>query len=124
MKKVLLIIILVISNLSACNLTTPGVDIASVEKVPSHVEDKIDSSLELQLIEVSKNKYYVIYQKNGEIELGIDTKPDALILRLDIPNPQDNTQIQKAYLVTLDEGIDTNEVLVNGESKAFDNVTK
>lgn len=120
-KKIFILLILLIWILSACN--SPTFSFSQVENVPNNVQDKIDSNLTLQLINDGEKGSYVIFQSIGDVETDLETQGDKVTIKLNIINPQNEVVKQNTYYLTTDPEHDVIEVLVNGESIPFDNVT-
>ena len=120
MKKVFIMMVFVISILSACN--SSQLSFTEVENVPDNVQDKIDSSLQLQLISDGKKGSYIILQSDGDVKAVLDSKGDTVTLKFDVSNSQVDNKIQNVYFLTTDKDTEVIEVLVNGESTPFDNV--
>ena len=84
---------------------------------------KIDSNLELQLINDGEKGSYIIFQSSGDIETDVETHGDTVTIKFTVPNPQDDVVKQNTYFLTTDPEHDVIDVLVNGELMPFDNVT-
>ncbi|MBU8878836.1 peptidylprolyl isomerase [Bacillus sp. FJAT-29790] len=121
MKRLFVSVFLVISILSACNSST--LSFSEIENVPNNVQEKVDSNLKLQLINDGKKGYYIIFQSNGDVEKDLEAQGDTVTIKFNVPNPQNDVVKQKTYYLTTDPEHDVIEVLVNGESLPFDNVT-
>ena len=121
LKKLYVFVFLVIWILSACNSST--LSFSEIENVPNNVQDKIDSNLELQLINDGEKGSYIIFQSSGDIETDVETQGDTVTIKFTAPNPQDDVVKQNTYFLSTDPEHDVIDVLVNGELMPFDNVT-
>ena len=66
---------------------------------------------------------YVVCQSNGTVVTDLEVQGDTLKVKLDETNKQDDVIKQRVYKFTLDPEHEVIEVLINGKSKAFDNVS-
>src|SRR4051812_9196537 len=121
LRKILLLLIVTTAILVACNTST--LSKSELDIVPSNVQDKIDSNYELQLIYDEKDIAYIIYQSKGEIITGLETQGNTLKVKLDETNKQDDVIEHHVYKLTLDPEHEVLDVLINGKSKPFDNVS-
>lgn len=119
MKKLLTLFLALI--LVACN--SSELSISEIQNVPNKVQDKINSDHTLQLINDDENTYYIIFHSKGMVTTKLETKDDILIVKLDSTNKDNNELKQFVYKLTRDAEHKTIEVLVNGQSIPFDNVT-
>jgi phosphoribosyl 1,2-cyclic phosphodiesterase len=87
------------------------------------VQEKIDSNYELQLIYDGEDIAYVVYQSNGTVVTDLEVQGDTLKVKLDETNKQDDVIEQRVYKFTLDPEHEVIDVLINGKSKSFDNVS-
>lgn len=120
MKKIF-IIIFVISVLSGCNSST--LSFSKIENVPNNVQDKIDTNLRLQSINVDGKGYYIVFHSKGDVEAVVETQGDTVTIILNETSLQENGVKQNTYYLTTDPEHDVIDVLVNGESASFDGVT-
>lgn len=127
MKKIFLLVFLVISILAACNFSTSTssstLSFSEIKNVPNIVQEKIDANLTLQLINDGEKGSYIIFHANGNVETDVETERDHVIIKFSITNPQDKVIKQNSYYLTTDPKLEVIDVLVNGESMPFDNVT-
>ena len=107
--------------LVACNTST--LSMSEIEIVPTDVQDKIDSNYELQLIYDGEDIAYVVYRSNGIVVTDLEVKGDTLRIKLDETNKKDDVIEQFVYKLTLDPEHKVIDVLINGKSKPFDNVS-
>ena len=121
MRNILILLMLITSITVACNTST--LSMSEIDIVPDNVQDKIDSSYDLQLIYDGEDIAYIVYQSNGTVVTDLEVQGDTLKVKLDETNKQDDVIEQRVYKFTLDPGHEVIEVLINGKSKAFDNVS-
>ncbi|MEK3886677.1 peptidylprolyl isomerase [Bacillus sp. FSL K6-3431] len=121
MKKVFVLVLLGISILSACNSSMLSFN--EIETVANNVQEKIDSNLELQLINDGEKGSYIIFQSNGTVDTDLEVQGDTVTVKLNETNPQEDVVQQNVYYLTIDPEHDVIKVLVNDEMIPFDNVT-
>ena len=121
MKKLFYSILFFVLILAACN--SSELSISEIQTVPNNVQDKINFDYTLQLINDGENMAYIIFHSKGTVTADLETKGDTLIVKLDSTNKDNNELKQYVYKLTLDPEHNTIEVLVNGQSTPFDNVT-
>ena len=121
MKKLFYSILFFALILAACN--SSELSISEIQTVPNNVQDKIDFDYTLQLITDGENMAYIIFHSKGTVTTDLETKGDTLIVKLDSTNKDNNELKQYVYKLTLDPKHNTIDVLVNGKSTPFDNVT-
>ena len=108
--------------LASCN--SSELSISEIQNVPNKVQDEINSNYTLQLIFDGENKAYIIFHTKGTVTADLETKNNTLIVKLDNTDKDNNELKQFVYKLTWGAtGHDTIEVLVNGQSTPFDNVT-
>lgn len=112
---------LITSITVACNTST--LSMSEIDIVPNVVQEKIDSNYELQLIYDGEDIAYIVYQSNGTVVNDLEVQGDTLKVKLDETNEQDDVIKQRVYKFTLDPEHEVIDVLINGKSKAFDNVS-
>ena len=121
MRNILILLILITSITVACNTST--LSMSEIDIVPNNVQEKIDSNYVLQLIYDGEDIAYIVYQSNGTVVTDLEVQGDTLKVKLDETNKQDDVIEQRVYKFTLDPEHEVIEVLINGKSKAFDNVS-
>lgn len=122
LKKILVSVILVLMILSACNSST--LSFSEIENVPNNVQEKINSDLNLQLINDGEKGKYIIFHSRGDIErTDVKTEGDKVTINFDVSNSQDDVEKQYTYYLTTDPELDVITVLVNGEEMPFEVVT-
>lgn len=121
LKKLFVLVLLVISILSACNSST--LSFSKIENVPNNVQDKVDSNLKLQLINDGEKGYYIVFHSSGDVETDLETQGETVTIKFNVTNLQDEVVKQNTFYLTTDPEHDVINVLVNGESMPFDKVT-
>lgn len=121
MKKLFYSIFFFTLILTACN--SSEISISEIQNIPNNVQDKINSNYTLQLINDGENMAYTIFHSKGTVTTDLETKDDTLIVKLDSTNKDNDELKQYVYKLTLDPEHNTIEVLVNGQSTPFDNIT-
>jgi hypothetical protein len=107
--------------LVACNTST--LSMSEIDIVPDDVQNKIVSNYSLQLIFDGEDIAYIIYQSNGTVVSDLEVQGETLKVKLDETNKQDDVIEQHVYKLTLDPEHEVIDVLINGKSKPFDNVS-
>lgn len=121
MKKILLILLLGISILTACNPST--LSFSEIENVPKNVQDKVDPNLKLQSITDAGKGYYIVFHSSGDVEADLETQGDTKTIKFNVTERQNGVVKQNTYYLTTEREHDAIDVQVNGESIPFDNVT-
>ncbi|MEI3614695.1 peptidylprolyl isomerase [Pseudogracilibacillus sp. SO30301A] len=121
MKKVYVSMFLFVSILSACHSSI--LSFSKIENVPSNVQNIVNSNLRLQLINDGDKGSYIIFQSSGEVEADLETQGDTITIKFNVLNPQNDVLMQNTYYLTKDKEHDVIDVLMNGESIPFDEVT-
>ena len=121
MRSILILLILTTAITVACNIST--LSMSEIDIVPNDVQEKIDSNYVLQLIYDGEDIAYVVYQSTGTVVTDLEVQGDTLKVELDETNKQDDVIKQRVYKFTLDPEHEVIDVLINGKSKSFDNVS-
>ena len=121
MRNILILLMLITAITVACNTST--LSMSEIDIVPNDVQEKIDSNYVLQLIYDGEDIAYVVYQSTGTVVTDLEVQGDTLKVKLDETNKQDDVIEQRVYKFTLDPEHEVIDVLINGKSKAFDNVS-
>ena len=121
MRNILILLMLITAITVACNTST--LSMSEIDIVPNDVQEKIDSNYVLQLIYDGEDIAYVVYQSTGTVVTDLEVQGDTLKVKLDETNKQDDVIKQRVYKFTLDPEHEVIDVLINGKSKAFDNVS-
>ena len=121
MRNILILLMLITAITVACNTST--LSMSEIDIVPNDVQEKIDSNYVLQLIYDGEDIAYVVYQSTGTVVTDLEVQGDTLKVGLDETNKQDDVIKQRVYKFTLDPEHEVIDVLINGKSKAFDNVS-
>lgn len=108
--------------LAACN--SSELSISETHNVPNKVQEGINSEYTLQLINEGGNTAYILFQSKGTVTAELEVKDNILNIKLDKANQENNELKQYVYKLTRgEEEYDTINVLVNGQTMPFDNVT-
>ncbi len=121
LKKIFVLVFFVVLILSACNPSK--LSFSEIGNVPNNVQDKVDSNLKLQSITDGGKGYYIIFHSSGDVETDLETQEDTVTIKFNVTNMQDDVVKQNTYYLTTGPEHDVIDVLVNGESIPFDNVT-
>ncbi|WP_273129403.1 peptidylprolyl isomerase [Bacillus weihaiensis] len=121
MKKIVVLVFMVVLILSAC--TSSKLSFSEIENVPNNVQDKIDSNLKLQSITDGGKGYYIVFHSSGDVETDLETQGDTVTIKFNVTNLQDDVVKQNTYYLTTATETDVIDVMVNGESIPFDNIT-
>ncbi|KGR76372.1 hypothetical protein [Ureibacillus sinduriensis] len=120
MRKIVLMALLGISILAACNSST--LSFSEIENVPNNVQEKVDATVRLQSITDGGKGYYIVFHSRGDVEANLETEGNTVTIKFNETNPQAGVVKQNTYYLTTDREHDTIDVQVNGESIPFDNV--
>lgn len=125
MKKIVGIIIFMLSILTACNSSKDlsTLSFSKVKNVPDEVQNKIEPEYTLQLMDEGEKGSYIVFQSSGEVEAYVESKGDTVTIMFSTSNAQKNEVKQNVYYLTRDQGQDVIHVLVDGEPAVFDSVT-
>lgn len=109
--------------LAACN--SPELSIQEVERIPSKVQERINTDYTLQLINDSdKGDAYIIFQSEGEVTAELELNENKLDIKLEKTDQDNRSLKQFVYKITRgDAGYDMINVLLNGQETPLDNVT-
>jgi thioredoxin-related protein len=121
LKKIFVLVFLVFLILSACN--SSKLSFSEIENVPNNVQDKIDFNYKLQSINVDGKGYYIVFHSSGDVKADVETQGETVTIKFNETNLQDGIVKQYTFYLTTDPDHDEINVLVNGESMPFDNVT-
>lgn len=121
MNKVLYCVLFTALILTGCNSST--LSFSEIEIVPDNVQDKIDSSYKLQMITESEDTSYIIFRSKGAVTTEVTTQDGTLTINFNEENPDDNEIGVYFYKLTRGSEFDKIDVLVNGQSTAFDDIT-
>ncbi|WP_251555796.1 peptidylprolyl isomerase [Psychrobacillus sp. MER TA 171] len=120
LKKLFVLGILASLVLAACS--SSKLNFSEIERVPSHVQDLVDSSLTLQSITNDAEGKYIIFHSSGNVKSDLETKGDTVTIKFNVTNLGDVVK-QHTYYFTSGPKHDVLDVTVNGESIPFDNAT-
>lgn len=122
MKKILFLLFFTLF-LAACDKST--LSLSEVTNVPVDIQDKMEVDYRLQLINDGKDLYtsYIVYRTAEKVTTDLEMQGDTVKIKLDETNLQDGAAEPHVYKLTLDPEHGVIEVLVNGQSTPFDNIT-
>lgn len=120
MKKVI-ILVLAIIILTGCNTAT--LSFSEVENLPKNVQDHVDANLKLQSITDEPKAYYIVFHSHKKVEADLESVGKTVTVKFNETGEEQETLEQYTFYLTTDEEHDTIDVLINGESTAFDNMT-
>ena len=118
MKKTLVVMLMLISVLTACSSTVTN--LTEVKAVPKFVQDSVQPNVQLQLKVENKNSYYITLQSEGDTDFHYNVKGNIVEIHFDVSNSDTGTKQQNVYHLTTDKDIDVIEVYINGERNGFD----
>ena len=122
MKKLFCLILFLTLILAACN--SSELSISEIQSVPNKVQEGVNSDYTLQLINEGENTAYILFQSKGTVTAELEVKDNILNIKLNKANQENNELKQYVYKLTRGEAeYDTINVLVNGQTMPFDNVT-
>ena len=121
MRKILFLLIFTTTLLVACNTSILGM--TKIDTVPSDVKDKIVADYKLQLIYDGEDTAYIVYQSNRTVSTALVTEGDTLKVKLEELNKQTDVIQQHIYKLRLEPEYKVINVLINGKSTPFDNVS-
>ncbi|WP_397538967.1 hypothetical protein [Rummeliibacillus pycnus] len=88
MKKLLFLLLLTLSILSACNSST--LSFSEISNVPSEVQNKIDSNNVVQLINDGEDNSYIVFFSKGAVTTDLEAQGDTIKVKLEESTPFDN----------------------------------
>lgn len=122
MKKVCFILLFTLTIATACQSST--LHFSELSTIPSEVQQKIDSSYTVQLINDGGEIYYIIYHSKELVTAEIEAEGERIKVQIEEAEQQNDEGIkQYVYKLTLDPEHDIIEAFINGESTPFDQVT-
>ena len=122
MKKSL-IIVLVFTLLSACNLIESTPSIEKLNKAPENVQELLDPAVPLQSVNKNGEMTYLIYESKDEVTASLEKQGDKLNIKLKaIPKDGDNIE-QHVFKLKIDKETEKIDVLINGKSTPMGVIT-
>jgi len=122
MKKIILLALLC-TSLSACNVNESNLSFSELQTVPNDIQTKIDPDFSLQLINTKGDTAYVVYRTKKSVDTDLKSQENTVKIKLDESNDTSKNAKQHVYKLTLDPEHEIIDVYLNGKSTAFDNVT-
>ncbi|MFJ8462188.1 peptidylprolyl isomerase [Lysinibacillus xylanilyticus] len=120
MKKIIILFMLTLTILGACNTST--LSISEIAVVPDEVQKKIISDDKLQLINDGKDTFYIVFYSKGIAHADLEVQGDILKIKFEETNPSNEVAEQYVYKITKDPEQEIIEVYINGKSTHFDYV--
>lgn len=122
MKKTL-VIVLIFTLLSACNLIESTPSIEKLNKAPENVQELLDPAVPLQSINKNGEMTYLIYESKDEVTASLEKQGDKLNIKLKaVPKDGDNIK-QHVFKLKIDEETEMIDVLINGKSTSMGVIT-
>lgn len=122
MKKLFCLMLFLTLILAACN--SSELSISEIQSIPNKIQEGVNSDYTLQLINEGENTAYILFQSKGTVTAELEVKDNILNIKLNKANQENNELKQYVYKLTRGEAeYDTINVLVNGQTMPFDNVT-
>ncbi|MFC4711758.1 hypothetical protein [Planococcus dechangensis] len=122
MKKTL-VIVLIFTLLSACNLIESTPSIEKLNKAPENVQELLDPAVPLQSINKNGEMTYLIYESKDEVTASLEKQGDKLNIKLKaVPKDGDNIE-QHVFKLKIDEETEMIDVLINGKSTPMGVIT-
>ncbi|MEX3743850.1 MULTISPECIES: peptidylprolyl isomerase [Lysinibacillus] len=120
MKKIIILFMLTLTILGACNTST--LSISEIAVVPDEVQKKIISDDKLQLINDGKDTFYIVFYSKGIAHADLEVQGDILKIKFEETNPSNEVAEQYVYKITKDPEQEIIEVYINGKFTHFDYV--
>lgn len=122
MKKSL-VIVLVFTLLSACNLVDSSPSIEKLKKTPENVQELLDPTVPLQSVNKNGKMTYLIYESEDEVTASLEKQGDKLNIKLKaVPKDGDNIE-QHVFKLKIDDETEMIDVLINGKSTPMGVIT-
>lgn len=122
MKKRLVLILFTFIFFTACT-STPVSEISEIESLPDTFQDRVDPDLTLQLFNDDGEGHYIVFHSSGEVEADVDVQDDTLLINL-TETPLDSEAVfQHTFYLTTSPDVEEIDVLINGETMSFDNIS-
>ncbi|SDH94938.1 hypothetical protein SAMN04487975_11047 [Planococcus glaciei] len=122
MKKSL-VIVLIFTLLSACNLIESSPSIEKLNKAPENVQELLDPAVPLQSVNKNGEMTYLIYESKDEVTASLEKQGDKLNIKLKaVPKDGDNVE-QHVFKLKIDKETEMIDVLINGKSTPMGVIT-
>jgi hypothetical protein len=117
------VIVLVFTLLSACNLFDSSPSIEKIKKAPENVQELLDPAVPLQSVNKNGQMTYLIYKSVDEVTASLEKQGDKLNIKLKVvPKDSDNIE-QHVFKLKIDKETEMIDVLINGKSTPFGVIT-
>lgn len=122
MKKALVILVTT-TLLSACSSTTSTLSFSEMEMVQQELQNVIDPTAPLQLINEGEDIAYIVYQFEAIVAADIEEDGETIKVNLNVAEEGNDVSEQTIYKLTLNEDHEIIEVFVDGEATPIDVVS-
>lgn len=122
MKKALVILVTT-TLLSACSSTTSTLSFSEIEMVQQELQNVIDPTAQLQLINEEEDITYIVYQFETVVAADIEEDGETIKVNLNVAEEGNDVSEQTIYKLTLNEDHEIIEVFVDGEATPIDVVS-
>jgi len=116
-----MLVMLAVIFLTACN--SQDYSFNKVMNIPKEANKKTESGLRLQLIQDKKNISYIVYRGGNNVKADLEPEGETLKVNFSESAEGEESAITYVYRLKKESKYNTIEVLINGESVGFDNVT-
>lgn len=126
MKKFVLLGLMSLLMLGACNAKTPTkpLMIHELTVVPDNIQQKIEANDKIQLLYEDDSTYYLVYYSKGNVLASIAAEENSQVIQLKEGSEQRKVAQPYVYkIITKDPELDTIDLRINGESTPIDRVT-
>ncbi|WP_157073466.1 hypothetical protein [Planococcus rifietoensis] len=123
MKKALVILVTT-TLLSACSSTTSTLSFSEMEMVQQELQNVIDPTAPLQLINEGEDIAYIVYQFEAIVAADIEEDGETIKVNLNVAEEGNDVSEQTIYKLTLNEDHEIIEVFVDGEATPIDVVSR
>ncbi|MEZ0480400.1 hypothetical protein [Planococcus sp. SSTMD024] len=108
--------------LAACSSTPSTLSFSELEMAQEELQNVIDPTAQLQLINEGKDIAYVVYQFAEVVAADIEEDGETVKVNLNVAEEDDPPETT-VYKLTLDENHEIIEIFVNGKSTPIDVVS-
>lgn len=118
-----LVIVLIFTLLSACNIVDSAPSIEKLKKVPENMQELLDPAVPLQSVNKNGEMTYLIYKSEDEVTASLDKQGVKLNIKLKVvPRDGDNIE-QHVFKLKVDKETEMIDVLINGQSTPIGVIT-
>lgn|GEM_PF-686529 len=109
--------------LAACSPTPSTLSFSELEMAQEELQNVIDPTAQLQLINEGEDISYVVYQFAEVVAADIEEDGETIKVNLNVAEEGDDVSEQTIYKLTLNEEHEIIEIFVNGKSTPIDVVS-